>query len=78
MPDLEKNSLTISIASEFLLFNISEVICLVKSSNIYAVIESDIKKECEKAFNCSVKYFSSSITGKDGNKEFFVYGKKCE
>jgi len=51
---------------------------LVKSSNIYAVIESDIKKECEKAFNCSVKYFSSSITGKDGNKEFFVYGKKCE
>jgi len=49
---------------------------LVKNEKIYSDIEKQIKAECEKTFNCSTQFFESSITGKDGNKEFFIYGQK--
>jgi len=49
---------------------------LVKNEKIYSDIEKQIKAECEKIFNCSTQFFESSITGKDGNKEFFIYGQK--
>jgi len=49
---------------------------LVKNTKVYAEIESRITQDCERIFSCTTQYFSSSITGKDGNKEFFIYGQK--
>jgi 23S rRNA (cytidine1920-2'-O)/16S rRNA (cytidine1409-2'-O)-methyltransferase len=49
---------------------------IVSDSNVYASIQARVTSLCEKTFNCSAEFFESSITGKDGNKEFFIYGKK--
>jgi len=49
---------------------------VVKNPKVYADIKIRITQDCEKIFNCTAQYFSSSITGKDGNQEFFIYGQK--
>lgn len=49
---------------------------IVSDAKVYATIQTNITILCEKLFQCKCKYFESSITGKDGNKEFFIYGIK--
>ncbi|MGE5085884.1 MAG: TlyA family RNA methyltransferase [Bacillota bacterium] len=49
---------------------------IVKDVSLYAKVEEKIKACCE-ANGFTVKdYFASSIEGKDGNHEFFVFAKK--
>ncbi|MFM6929658.1 MAG: TlyA family RNA methyltransferase [Bdellovibrio sp.] len=49
---------------------------IVKDVSLYAKVEKKIKACCE-AHGFIVKdYFASSIEGKDGNHEFFVFAKK--
>lgn len=49
---------------------------IVSDPEVYKTIESEITSLCEKLFHGETIFFESSITGKDGNKEFFIYGKK--
>lgn len=49
---------------------------IVSDAKVYSKIQLEITSLCEKLFQCECKYFESSITGKDGNKEFFIYGHK--
>lgn len=49
---------------------------IVSDPEVYKTIQSDITLLCEKTFHGKTLFFESSITGKDGNKEFFIYGKK--
>ena len=49
---------------------------IVSDAKVYDSIQKNITSLCEKLFQCECKYFESSITGKDGNKEFFIYGHK--
>lgn len=49
---------------------------IVSDPKVYKTIEADIKSLCDKVFMTKTQYFESSITGKDGNKEFFIYGNK--
>jgi len=49
---------------------------IVSDAKVYNIIQTNITSLCEKLFQCECKYFESSITGKDGNKEFFIYGRK--
>ena len=49
---------------------------IVKDVSLYAKVEEKIRACCE-AHGLKVKeYFASSIEGKDGNYEFFVFAKK--
>lgn len=48
---------------------------IVRDNLIYDKIEKDIKEKCVHTFNSVEAYISSGLLGKDGNKEFFVYGK---
>ena len=49
---------------------------IVADPKIYKLIESNITSLCEKIFSTKTEFFASSITGKDGNREFFIYGQK--
>ncbi|AZZ38039.1 TlyA family rRNA (cytidine-2'-O)-methyltransferase [Bdellovibrio sp. qaytius] len=49
---------------------------IVSDAKVYDAIQVNITSLCEQLFQCECKYFESSITGKDGNKEFFIYGRK--
>ncbi|MES2802216.1 MAG: TlyA family RNA methyltransferase [Bdellovibrionota bacterium] len=49
---------------------------IVSDAKVYSTIQANITSLCENLFQCECKYFESSITGKDGNKEFFIYGRK--
>lgn len=49
---------------------------IVSDAKVYSKIQLEITSLCEKLFQCECMYFESSITGKDGNKEFFIYGHK--
>ncbi len=49
---------------------------LVTDENIYSGIQKNIELICQKEFNAVTTYFESVIQGKDGNREFFVYGQK--
>lgn len=49
---------------------------IVSDAKVYNTIQANITSLCENLFQCECKYFESSITGKDGNKEFFIYGRK--
>lgn len=49
---------------------------IVSDAKVYKTIQTNITSLCEDLFQCECKYFESSITGKDGNKEFFIYGRK--
>lgn len=48
---------------------------IVKDASVYNKIENEIKKTMLQYFNNVEAYIKSEIIGKDGNQEFFVYGK---
>jgi 23S rRNA (cytidine1920-2'-O)/16S rRNA (cytidine1409-2'-O)-methyltransferase len=48
---------------------------IVRNESLYAVVEKAIRKSCIDAGLNVLDYFDSSITGGDGNREFFVYAK---
>ena len=48
---------------------------IVRDESLYAVVEKTIRKSCIDAGLIVLDYFDSSITGGDGNREFFVYAK---
>lgn len=49
---------------------------IVKDPSVYNEIENNIKKTSLQNFNNVEAYIKSDILGKDGNQEFFIYGKK--
>ncbi len=49
---------------------------IVKDKSLYAEVEVKIRRVCSDAGFVVKDYFSSSIEGKDGNHEFFVFAKK--
>lgn len=48
---------------------------IVKDPSVYKKIEDEIKKTMLQYFNNVEAYIKSDIIGKDGNQEFFVYGR---
>lgn len=48
---------------------------IVNNSAVYAQIEATIKNVSSQNFNNVEAYFKSDIIGKDGNQEYFIYGK---
>ncbi len=46
---------------------------IVRDVSLYAVVETSIRAACVQAGLRVLDYFDSSITGTDGNREFFVY-----
>lgn len=50
---------------------------IVKDDRIFKQIEEEIKKVTEQYFKNVTSYFESPILGKDGNREFFIYGRKA-
>ena len=48
---------------------------IVRDESLYTVVEKDIRRACADAGFSVIDYFDSSITGGDGNREFFVYAK---
>ncbi len=48
---------------------------LVKEVKSYQTVENKIKLEVEQVFGKPLQFFKSQLTGKDGNQEFFIYGK---
>ncbi len=51
---------------------------IVKNKKIYLHIESKIKQLFEFHFGSVLNYFESNILGKEGNLEFFIYGRKLK
>lgn len=49
---------------------------IVKNSKIYRQVEADIKKAALQYFKNVEQYFPCPVLGKDGNQEFFIYGRK--
>ena len=49
---------------------------VVTDASIYSEIQKNIELICQKEFNAITVYFESVIQGKEGNREFFVYGQK--
>jgi 23S rRNA (cytidine1920-2'-O)/16S rRNA (cytidine1409-2'-O)-methyltransferase len=49
---------------------------IVKDSSLYLKVEEKIKAVCQSSGFEVKDYFASSIEGKDGNHEFFVFAKK--
>jgi len=48
---------------------------IVRDASLYATVERDIRAACAGAGLTVLDYFASSITGGDGNREFFVYAR---
>jgi 23S rRNA (cytidine1920-2'-O)/16S rRNA (cytidine1409-2'-O)-methyltransferase len=48
---------------------------VVKDSEAYPLIENEIKKCALQYFNNVTAYIESAVLGKDGNREFFIYGQ---
>lgn len=48
---------------------------IVKEPKVYKTIEENIKKAAIEVFNNVEAYIKSDIAGKDGNQEYFIYGK---
>lgn len=51
---------------------------IVKDTKNYAIVEKTIRNETEIIFGSVLNYFKSSVVGKDGNQEFFIYGKNIQ
>ncbi len=49
---------------------------LVKDPGLYSIVEDKIKLLCESSEMSVKDYFNSSIDGKDGNHEFFIFAQK--
>ena len=51
---------------------------IVRDVLLYAVVEATIRAACAQTGLRVLDYFDSSITGTDGNREFFVYAEMAE
>ena len=51
---------------------------IVRDVSLYATVEKCIRAACAQAGLRVLDYFDSSITGTDGNREFFVYAEAAE
>lgn len=49
---------------------------LVKNIKVYKTVETEIKKSVMQYFKNVEAYFACEVIGKDGNQEFFIYGRK--
>lgn len=49
---------------------------IVKNASVYADVQTRITDEARKIFGQVQSFFESSLLGKEGNKEFFIYGTK--
>lgn len=49
---------------------------IVRDAGVYSEVEKRICQAAVKIFGEVTEYFRSETTGKDGNQEFFIYGKK--
>ena len=49
---------------------------LVRDHKIYETVEQDVRAKALQFFKNVEKYFPCEVLGKDGNQEFFIYGKK--
>lgn len=49
---------------------------IVNDESVYGEVRSTIIKFCEEQFGVVSDYFESALPGKDGNREFFIYGSK--
>jgi len=50
---------------------------LVKDPAIFKQVEQTISEKALQSFKNVTAYFPCEVLGKDGNQEFFIYGKKC-
>lgn len=48
---------------------------IVKDEKVYSIVQNNVTEEAKKVFGCVIDYFQSGLAGKDGNQEFFIYGK---
>ncbi len=48
---------------------------IVKDEKVYVVIENQLIEHLTRVFGLVLDYFTSLLPGKDGNQEFFIYGK---
>ena len=51
---------------------------IVRDVSLYATVEKCIRAACAQAGLRVLDYFDSSITGTDGNREFFLYAEAAE
>jgi 23S rRNA (cytidine1920-2'-O)/16S rRNA (cytidine1409-2'-O)-methyltransferase len=51
---------------------------IVRDASLYASVETTIRAACIQAGLHVLDYFDSTITGTDGNREFFVYAMAAE
>jgi 23S rRNA (cytidine1920-2'-O)/16S rRNA (cytidine1409-2'-O)-methyltransferase len=51
---------------------------IVREASLYVTVEKLIRAACWHAGLRVIDYFDSSITGTDGNREFFVYAERAE
>lgn len=49
---------------------------IVNDESVYSEVRATIVKCCEEQFGVVSDYFESALPGKDGNREFFIYGHK--
>jgi len=49
---------------------------IVRDASLFASVEHTIRAACADAKLNVLDYFASSITGSDGNYEFFVYAER--
>jgi len=49
---------------------------IVKDPQSFSVVQACVEKEARLYFGSVLDYFRSEVLGKDGNQEFFIYGKK--
>lgn len=48
---------------------------IVKDEKVYGIVQNNVTEEAKKVFGHVLDYFQSGLAGKDGNQEFFIYGK---
>jgi 23S rRNA (cytidine1920-2'-O)/16S rRNA (cytidine1409-2'-O)-methyltransferase len=48
---------------------------IVRDEALFAIVEKTIRESCSANRLKAIDYFASSITGTDGNREFFVYAE---
>jgi 23S rRNA (cytidine1920-2'-O)/16S rRNA (cytidine1409-2'-O)-methyltransferase len=49
---------------------------LVKNTKVYKTVEAEVRKSVMQYFKNVEAYFPCEVIGKDGNQEFFIYGRK--
>ncbi len=48
----------------------------VQDHQFYSILEKNMRRLFEAQFGSVIDYFPSAVPGKEGNMEFFIYGKK--